>query len=68
MAYRANLYSHGQMVITDKFRKNFDQMIWPKDNPCRRRSCRFFGDKSRCFEPQTGRDAGRCNWFEEDGK
>jgi len=67
MAYRANLYSHGQMCVTDKFRKNFDQMTWPKDNPCRRRSCRFFG-KPGCFEVQTGRGAERCNWYEKEKK
>lgn len=63
MAYRANLYCHGQAVTSDKFSKGFDQMNWPKENPCRRRSCRFYG-KPECFEFRTGRDASRCNWYE----
>jgi len=66
MAYRANLYSHGQMVTTEKFCKGFDGTTWSKENPCRRWSCRFF-KKSRCFEIQTGRDADRCNWYEKRG-
>lgn len=59
-----NLYSHGQMCVTDKFRDTFDQMSWPKEKPCRRKTCLFY-KTSKCFEFQTGRDATRCNWYEK---